>query len=290
MGKIIIRVPATVSNLGPGIDSLGLALHLYYTVIVEEETDKWRVNHALGENIPHDENNLIVQTILRIDPKIHPHQLTVMSDIPVEHGLGSSATAVIVGIKIANALGDLNLSIQEQIKIGTQIEEHPENVAAAFLGDLAVVTVDDSGIKAVKGSMPDVAAMMFIMPRGKAGKNELPVQIDSHLALQSSNESNVLIAALLTGNWSMASTLIEGDYFGSKTMKRDENNLKLIRDKAHQLGIYGTFISGSGPVIVSLGQREALLKLRDQLRADKQLKGKVTVMDIDRDGATVRGE
>ncbi|MHA8262538.1 homoserine kinase [Lactobacillaceae bacterium Melli_B3] len=290
MGKIIIRVPATVSNLGPGIDSLGLALHLYYTVIVEEETDKWRVNHALGENIPHDENNLIVQTILRIDPKIHPHQLTVMSDIPVEHGLGSSATAVIVGIKIANALGDLNLSIQEQIKIGTQIEEHPENVAGWFLGDLAVVTVDDSGIKAVKGSMPDVAAMMFIMPRGKAGKNELPVQIDSHLALQSSNESNVLIAALLTGNWSMASTLIEGDYFGSKTMKRDENNLKLIRDKAHQLGIYGTFISGSGPVIVSLGQREALLKLRDQLRADKQLKGKVTVMDIDRDGATVRGE
>ncbi|MHA8137878.1 homoserine kinase [Lactobacillaceae bacterium Scapto_B20] len=290
MGKIIIRVPATVSNLGPGIDSLGLALHLYYTVIVEEETDKWRVNHALGEHIPHDENNLIVQTILRLDPKIHPHQLTVMSDIPVEHGLGSSTTAVIVGIKIANALGELNLSIQDQIKIATQIEEHPENVAAAFLGDLAVVTVDDNGIKSVKGKMPDVAAMMFIMPRGEAGKNELPAKIDSHLALQSSNESNVLIAALLTGEWSMASTLIEGDYFGSKTMTRDENNLKLIRDKAHSLGIYGTFISGSGPVIVSLGQRDLLIQLRDQLRADKQLKGKVTVMDIDRDGATVRGE
>ncbi|MEJ6400200.1 homoserine kinase [Nicoliella lavandulae] len=290
MGKIIIRVPATVSNLGPGIDSLALALHLYYTVIVEEKTDYWRVNHALGEDIPHDENNLIVQTILRLDPKIHPHQLTVMSDIPVEHGLGSSTTAVIVGIKIANALGDLNLSVQEQIKIGNQIEEHPENVAAAFLGDLAITTVDEDDLKVVKGQMPDLSALMFIMPHGKQGKNELPVKLTSDMALKDSNDANVLIAALLTNNWPLASTLIEGEYFGQQTMKRDEDNLRLIRDAAHKLGIYGTFISGSGPVIVSLGAKDQLLKLRDQLRADERLMGKIKVMDLDREGATVRGE
>lgn len=48
MGKIVIRVPATSANLGPGFDSIGVALHLYLTVIVEEETERWRVNHALG--------------------------------------------------------------------------------------------------------------------------------------------------------------------------------------------------------------------------------------------------
>ncbi|UQS87033.1 homoserine kinase [Nicoliella spurrieriana] len=290
MGKIIIRVPATVSNLGPGIDSLGLALHLYYTVIVEEETDHWRVNHALGENIPHDEHNLIVQTILRLDPKIHPHQLTVMSDIPVEHGLGSSTTAVIVGIKIANALGNLDLSIDEQMQIGNQIEAHSENVAAGFLGDLTVSKVIDGKLIAIKSQMPDVAAMMFVMPRGKVGKIELPKQIDGQSALDSSNDANLLVAALLNDNWPVAAKLIDGTYFGERNLKRDQDNLNLIKTAAHQLGIYGTFISGTGPVIVSLGKRELLLKLRDQLRTDERLDGRVRVMDLDRDGATVRGE
>lgn len=97
MAKLIIRVPATSANLGSGIDSVGLALQLYYTVIVEEKTDEWKVNHALGNDIPTDENNLIVQAILKVNAEIHPHQLTVISDVPIAHGLGSSTTAVVAG-------------------------------------------------------------------------------------------------------------------------------------------------------------------------------------------------
>lgn len=134
MAKLIIRVPATSANLGLGIDSVGLALQLYYTVIVEEKTDEWKVNHALGNDIPTDENNLIVQAILKVNAEIHPHQLTVISDVPIAHGLGSSTTAVVAGIKIANKLGDLGLSIEDQINLGAKFEGHPENVAAALLG------------------------------------------------------------------------------------------------------------------------------------------------------------
>nr|WP_255552595.1 homoserine kinase [Lactobacillus sp. Sy-1] len=213
-----------------------------------------------------------------------------MSDIPVEHGLGSSTTAVIVGIKIANALGDLKLSIDDQMQIANKMERHSENVAAGFLGELTVSQVHNEKLTAIKTKMPDISALMFIMPRGKVGKIELPTQIDSQTALANSNDANLLLAALMTDNWPVASTLIEGRYFGEQNLKRDQDNLDLIQTAAHALGIYGTFISGSGPVIVSLGKRDELIKLRDQLRTDKRLEGKVRVMALDREGATVRGE
>ncbi len=117
MGKIIVRVPATSANLGPGFDSIGVAFHLYLTVIVEEATNQWRVNHALGSDVPNDERNLIVQAALKVNPKLSPHQLTVMSDIPVARGLGSSSTAIVAGVKIANALGEMNLSLAQQVTL-----------------------------------------------------------------------------------------------------------------------------------------------------------------------------
>ncbi|CAI2635988.1 Homoserine kinase [Apilactobacillus kunkeei] len=76
---------------------------------------RWQVNHALGDDVPNDENNIIVQTILKVDPTIKPHQLTVMSDVPIGRGLGSSTTAIVAGIKIANALGELDLSLDDEL-------------------------------------------------------------------------------------------------------------------------------------------------------------------------------
>lgn len=166
MAKIIVRVPATSANVGSGMDSVGIAFHMYYTVIVEEQTDQWKVNHALGSDIPTDERNLIVQTILKVDPDIHPHQLTVISDVPIAHGLGSSTTAVVAGIKIANALGNHNWPIEEQLTLGADFEGHPENVSAAILGGMAVSTFDGRNVLATKLTLPDIHALVYIRPDG----------------------------------------------------------------------------------------------------------------------------
>lgn len=120
----------------------------------------------MGNNIPTDEHNLIVQTILKVNPDIHPHQLTVISDVPIAHGLGSSTTAVVAGIKIANQLGDLGLSIEDQVNLGTQIEGHPESVAAALLGNLVVSTFDGEKVTAATLPVPDISALMYIRPDG----------------------------------------------------------------------------------------------------------------------------
>ncbi|GHP15232.1 homoserine kinase [Lentilactobacillus fungorum] len=292
MAKIIIRVPATSANIGSGFDSVGIALHLYYTVIVEEKTDKWKVNHALGADIPTDERNLIVQTILKVDPNIHPRQLTVISDVPIAHGLGSSTTAVVAGIKIANALGELDLSIEDQINLGARFEGHPENVAAALLGQMTVSTFDGQKAIATKINLPDISALMYIRPDGiseEESRKRLPKTISFSDAIRASSRENVFIALASQGNWQEATKLIEGDIIHEPARKALVPEMATILKTAHKLNIYGTYLSGAGPTVGTLGKQAALVELRIELQ-QQNLNGSLRLLQIDQDGATVRGE
>jgi homoserine kinase len=108
MGFKII-VPATSANLGPGFDSIGVAVSKYLTVEVGEAQSVWQVDHQLGDDVPNDDRNLIVKTALQIAPNIKPHYLKVISEIPLARGLGSSSSAIIAGLELANRLANLNL-------------------------------------------------------------------------------------------------------------------------------------------------------------------------------------
>lgn len=292
MAKIIVRVPATTTNLGSGVDSVGLALQLYYTVIVEEKTDEWKVNHALGNNIPTDEHNLIVQTILKVSPDIHPHQLTVISDVPIAHGLGSSTTAVVAGIKIANKLGNLGLSIDEQVNLGAKIEGHPESVAAALLGNMVVSTFDGDKATSASFPVPEISALMYIRPDGVSdaeSRNKLPKQINYDLAIHASSRENVFVALVAQGKWDQAVALIENDQLHEPYRKDLVPEIDQIRSTAHKLGIFGTYLSGAGPTVATLGKKSDLTQLRIELER-QNLNGSLRIFQIDAHGATVRGE
>ncbi|MFZ2263120.1 MAG: homoserine kinase, partial [Trichococcus flocculiformis] len=84
-----IRVPATSANLGPGFDSLGLAVSLYLTLTVKEEADEWEILHDLGAGIPTDKTNLIIETALSLAPDMAPRKITMTSEVPAARGLGS---------------------------------------------------------------------------------------------------------------------------------------------------------------------------------------------------------
>ncbi|WP_035180434.1 homoserine kinase [Lentilactobacillus farraginis] len=292
MAKIIVRVPATSANVGSGMDSVGIAFHMYYTVIVEEQTDQWKVNHALGSDIPTDERNLIVQTILKVDPDIHPHQLTVISDVPIAHGLGSSTTAVVAGIKIANALGNHNWPIEEQLTLGADFEGHPENVSAAILGGMAVSTFDGRNVLATKLTLPDIHALVYIRPDGLSeveSRKKLPKTIDYPTAVRASSRENVFIALVAQGQFDKAVSLVENDQFHEPYRKDLVPEMSIIRETAHTLDIHGTYLSGAGPTVVTLGDKSTLTQLRIELQ-EKNLNGSLRLLAVDEQGATVRGE
>lgn len=104
---ITIKVPATSANIGPGFDSLGVALQLYLTLEIHEETATWIVDHDFSDTMPHDEKHFIVQTALSLSANIKPHHIIVTSDIPLARGLGSSSSALIAGLAMANILSEI---------------------------------------------------------------------------------------------------------------------------------------------------------------------------------------
>lgn len=293
MGKLVIRVPATSANLGPGFDSIGVALHLYLTVIVEEKTEKWRVNHALGPDVPNDEQNLIVQSALATDPKLQPHQLTVMSDIPVSRGLGSSATAIVAGVKIANELGEMDLSLTDQVSVAAKIKGQPDNVAAALLGDVVVANFDGKNATTVKLNMPENLKMLAFIKNEPVlafeSRKLLPDKLSQKQAIMGSGVANVMVAALATQNWELASHMMERDQFHEAARAKLTPELSTIRDTAHQFGIYGTYLSGAGTTVSTFGTEPQLIVLRQRL-TDIDVKGSLRIFDIDRQGATVNAE
>ena len=111
---LTIKVPATSANIGLGFDSLGIAVNLYLTLQIGEASSEWVISHPFGEEIPTNEENLIIETALKVCPTLAPHKLVCESEIPLTRGLGSSSSAIVAGIELANVLGNLHLTNEDR--------------------------------------------------------------------------------------------------------------------------------------------------------------------------------
>ena len=156
-----ITVPATSANIGPGFDSVGVAVSKYLTIEVLEPADVWFIEHDLGD-IPSDENNLLISTALQVKSDLQPHKLVMTSDIPLARGLGSSSSVIVAGIELANQLADLKLSDDDKLDIATKIEGHPDNVAPAIFGNLVVASYVDEHVNSIVTEFPECAFVAFI--------------------------------------------------------------------------------------------------------------------------------
>lgn len=140
-----VQIPASTANLGPGFDTLGMALDLYAWIEMRI-SDQTRIT-LLGDElngIAQDETNLVykvAQLVFKEAGVSHPHlEIAMKSQIPLTRGLGSSASAIVGGIAAANALIGDKLSQDQLFQIATRIEEHPDNVGASLLGALSLLT------------------------------------------------------------------------------------------------------------------------------------------------------
>jgi homoserine kinase len=264
-----IIVPGTTSNLGPGFDSCGLALNLYLTLEIGDEIESWVIHHTLGESIPSDEKNLIVQTALSLAPAIHPRELWMESEIPTTRGLGSSSAAIIAGIEMANQLAGLKLSDKEKVTIASTLEGHPDNAAPAILGDFVIATMINDTVFTVKQVFPDTGILAVIPNHElltKESRDVLPKILDYPQAVQASSISNVMISAVLANDLNLAGEMMENDLWHEIYRENLVPHLSQIRNLAKKNGAYATFLSGAGSTVLilvpylKLKQIEQLLK------------------------------
>ncbi|MBL6538149.1 homoserine kinase [Streptococcus suis] len=284
-----ITVPATSANIGPGFDSVGVALSKYLHIDILEPADQWAIEHNL-EYVPNDQNNLLIKTALKVCKNLQPHRLKMTSDIPLARGLGSSSSVIVAGIELANQLGNLQLTNEEKLIIATEIEGHPDNVAPAIYGNLVISSYVNKKVAAVVADFPETGFLAFIPNyplRTSESRGVLPSQLSAKKAVAASSIANVAVAALLKGDIETAGKAIESDMFHEPFRQKLVQEFYPIKQIGHEEGAYATYLSGAGPTVMVLAAKEKLESISEKITA-LQLDGSLHVLEVDQEGIQIQ--
>ena len=272
-----IIVPATSANVGPGFDSVGIAVTRYLTIEVLESADAWFIEHDLGAGIPTDEKNLLLSTALSISTDMQPHRIKMTSEVPLARGLGSSSSVIVAGIELANQLANLQLSDAEKLRIATEIEGHPDNVAPAIFGNMVIASYIGEDVQYVTADFPTCDLVAFVPSyqlKTSDSRNVLPKEWSYKEAVAASSVANVAIAALLKGDLLTAGRSIESDHFHERYRQSLVKEFPQVKEIAHAHGAYATYLSGAGPTIMNLLAPEhtaAFVAALEELGLDGQI-------------------
>lgn len=259
-----IKVPASTANLGPGFDSIGLALALYLEVR-GSFSERWEVI-PLSEDLkvfPADETNYIVSIAKKVaeayNKELRPCRMTVCSDIPLTRGLGSSASAIVAGIELANIAGNLHLSAEEKIRHASLLEGHPDNAGASVTGGLVVGWHSEEETHVISYPLEGIKVIAVIPDyelRTDDSRNVLPKSLGYQDAVLASASANVLLTALLTRNWELAGAMMKKDRFHQPYRSTLVPHLSKVEEVARDSGAVGTALSGAGPTVLCLVEEE----------------------------------
>lgn len=284
-----IIVPATSANIGPGFDSVGVAVSKYLIIEVLGKSDQWIIEHDLGRRIPSNERNLLIKVARRIAPAIRPHHLKMTTDIPLARGLGSSSSVIVAGIELANQLANLQLSNTEKLNLATKIEGHPDNAAPAIYGNLTISSYVNGEVSTVVTKFPEVSLIAYIPNyelRTKDSRGVLPKELSYQEAVAASSIANVAIAALMKGDMVAAGQAIESDRFHEHFRQGLIKEFPKIKMMAKENGAYATYLSGAGPTVMILVPKERSNTLKEKIE-ERQFKGQVLELQIDCQGVRV---
>ncbi|MBQ0138158.1 MAG: homoserine kinase [Kurthia sp.] len=256
-----ISVPGSTANLGPGFDSIGLALGLYLKLDVSLQ-EKWSFVHH-SEHLPAEvivEEHLIYkvaqQVAAQYEVALPTCKVEMYSELPLARGLGSSASAIVAAIELVNVVCDLQLSAYDKCVLASEIEGHPDNASASVCGGLTIgATLPNGELHLLNEKNLDACFAVFIPDvelKTSEARKALPNSYDKAYAVHGSSYANLLTAALLKHDYALAGKFMEADLFHEPFRAKLIPNYELIRKLAKDYGAYGTAISGAGPTVISL--------------------------------------
>lgn len=208
--RVLVRVPATSANLGPGFDCFGLALGRYDEVMAEACADGLHVSiTGVGEgDLPRDNSHLVVRAataaFAAVGAPLPGLRLTCHNRIPHGSGQGSSAAAIVAGVLLARALVPkeaAHLDDEAVLALATQLEGHPDNVAPALYGGFTLAWIRPDGRPAVvrRDVHPDITAVVFTAERAcatAAARAMLPAGVPHSDAVANSAAAALMVHAM----------------------------------------------------------------------------------------------
>jgi homoserine kinase len=275
-----LRLPATSANLGPGFDALGLAIALYLTIDATV-ADVFHID-ASGRNADlcaRLEDNLILTTYVDVlanagvvARRLH---LKLHNEIPLGMGCGSSASALLAGVLLANHFGGLNWTDQQILEEACSREGHPDNVAACYLGGMTIsaakqdrVVTATCGQNLAWGLTLALPSASLATPKARA---LLPATYSRQDAVANIQSTALLVAAFAQGRGDLLRTAMEDRLHQPYRMEACPL-LALLLPLTENPAILGVALSGAGPSVLLITETEASAALPAIIRqaADDQ--------------------
>ncbi|HEY5144596.1 MAG TPA: homoserine kinase [Solirubrobacteraceae bacterium] len=277
----VVRVPASSANLGPGFDTFCAALGLHMELEVRETPGTFAVETDLP--IATDRRNLAVRGFECLHPA-DGFTFRITSEIPLSGGLGTSAAACVAGLVAADHLFELDADL---LALGTELEGHPDNVAAALHGGF-VVCADG---EAVRFDAPDGLEAVLVVPhehcRTKAARDVLPAEVPMAQAVFNIAHGALLMAGLATGDLDLVARGLADELHQDRRAHLFPRSAELV-GRARELGAIGATISGAGPTVLVWTGYEATGGIVEALRAQAGDWAQVLRTPFEPTGADVR--
>ena len=264
---ITVRIPATSANLGPGFDSLGLALDLWNETIITLAIEySVQVNGEGRERISPGENNLIIRSAQRLaelaGKRLPPFHVDCVNRIPLSSGLGSSAAAKLTGLLGANALLGKPLSKNEILDLATEMEGHPDNVAPALLGGLVGSTVENGKVIAHKIDLEDnhdsLIHITIVLPdfhlSTQQARAALPEQVTLKDAVHNISRAVMVMEAFRSGDLALLGKAMTDTLHQPYRLWLIPGGREAM-DAAKEAGASAAAISGAGPSIIAFSSK-----------------------------------
>lgn len=259
-----VRVPATTANLGAGFDSFGMALCLHNEI----ELDLCGTSLAIdiqgeGANeLPKDASNLVYRGIMcvlrRASISVPGLRLTLTNRIPLESGLGSSASAIVGGLVLGNCIAGNVLNLEQLLELAVDMEGHPDNVVPALLGGFTVCCMnEDSRVIHARHSIPEGLEVIIAVPECHVctaqARTVLPRSVPLRDAVFNLSRAALFVSAFISRDFELLKVGMQDRLHQSYRLELIPGAQDAIR-AAYSAGAVGAAVSGSGPSIIAFSK------------------------------------
>jgi len=295
---VAVRVPATSANLGPGFDTLGLALSVYDELEVTSLPEPGLEIEVSGQgaaDVPRDATHLVVRAMAyayeAFGRRMPGLRIVARNAIPHGRGMGSSGAAVVAGLLAAKGLleGDVEMGSDDLLRLATELEGHPDNVAPALFGGLTIAWMSSDGPQHKKllvhrGVSPVLFVPEFTMSTSLA-RSMQPMHVPREDAVFNVSRSALLIAALIQSpELLLAAT--EDKLHQDYRAEAMPATIDLVRDLRARG--YAAVVSGAGPSVLVLADGPGRRLEAAEIVARSNTPWDALMLAVDFKGGTVR--
>ena len=298
-----VRVPSSTSNIGPGFDCFGLALKLYLTVRATpmpatfEPCRVTTTGAKENESLPRNAVNLIYRAMSfvarREGATLPPVELNAHNEIPLASGLGSSAAAIVAGIKLSCLIAGCEISDQTILNYATEFEGHPDNVAASLYGGfLASCISSDGTVISARFNWPTQIRIVVVSPSSQlpthVARAALPRTVSRVDAVRNLQRTALFASALAQQRYDLLWEAMR-DRLHQPQRESLVPGLREALALPRMPGLLGIALSGAGPGIVALAtdnEAEIGARVASCFRAHK-IESTVRTLEADNEGCIV---